>query len=62
MQAWRDGDPATKTYAEPGALGAVPVRDGCDFLGWWTRETGDVRVDETTAVPWSDWTFHARWR
>ncbi len=57
-------DPATKAYAEPGALGAlpVPVRDGYDFLGWWTRETGGVRVDETTAVPWSDWTFYARWR
>ena len=56
-------DPGTKTYAKPGTLGALPtpVRDGREFLGWWTRETGGVQADETTAVPWSNWTLHARW-
>jgi len=56
-------DPATRTYDEPGTLGALPIpeREGYAFLGWWTAETGGVRADGTTAVPWSDWTLHARY-
>ena len=57
-------DPATRTYDAPGALGQlpVPVRDGYDFFGWRTSATGGLPADETTAVPWCDWTLVAMWR
>ena len=56
-------DPAMRTYDAPGALGELPTpaRANHDFLGWWTREEGGVKVTERTTVPWSNWTLHARW-
>ena len=57
-------DPAALVYTEPGTLGALPTPawGARVFSGWWTRAEGGVEVDSSTAVPWMDWTLHARWK
>lgn len=38
----------------------TPIREGYNFLGWHTSESGGTRVDETTPAG-SETILHARW-
>ncbi len=53
-----------KTVAEKGCFGALPLpeREGYNFLGWYTAETGGEFVNMYTPVELSgDCTLYARW-
>ncbi len=41
----------------------VPVRDGCDFIGWYTEKDGGNQVfDRTMVSTLSDHTIYAHWK
>lgn len=41
----------------------VPVRDGCDFMGWYTEKDGGNQVfDRTMVSTLSDHTIYAHWK
>ena len=60
-----DADPESKTVtydAEYGDL-AETSREGYTFLGWYTEEDGDDKVEETTIVKTAeDHTLYAHWQ
>ena len=57
-------DPGYKTvrYGEPYGELPVPVRDGCEFIGWFTSMIGGTRVTAASIVQiTSPKTLYARW-
>ena len=54
--------PEARILYEGTAVGELPVvtRDGHTFEGWFTAETGGVKIDATIKVT-ADITYHAQW-
>ena len=53
-----------KTHTYDGTLGTLlepTIREGYDFLGWYTAPVGGTKIDSSTPVPNTDTTYYAHW-
>ena len=39
----------------------ITIREGYDFLGWYTAPVGGTKIDSSTPVPNTDTTYYAHW-
>ena len=56
-------NPANKKAESGKAIGSLPAttREGWEFLGWFTAQTGGTKVTETTVIN-SNMTLYAQWK